>query len=481
MDILNPQQFARYRKLQAFSLDQIDAQFPFSQKLAKENGWSLHYTQRVMQEYKRFAFLATVVDHVVCPSEQVDQAWHLHLTYTRSYWQDFCPNLLEMPLHHEPTKGGQTEQITFWELYGRTLESYEAVFGEVPPADIWSSPSDRFGKDVQVRRVNTQENWVIPKPNLPKISFNPKALFPVLAGTALIMTGCEANPLEFVGSDFLAFYVATIVVVTFLAAKLRSSLRFPSGKPGQTVQLDPYETAYLAKGPSHLVDAVITNLAHRKQVEIDTTARQVKPMPSATATHPLEQAALQAIATGSSLARVRSLLSTDQVRDRLIELGLLVKPQQAFLARLYPTLMIAGVLGLGAAKILVGLSRGKPIGFLVVLVGITAIIGLCFCAAIANNRSRFGDRTLAQLEKAARQHSKTAIQADPQLMMMAFALFGVTAIAGSGLGDLEKLLNPPVSNSSSSGDSGGCSGGSSGCGGGGGCGGGCGGCGGCGG
>ena len=32
------------------------------------------------------------------PSDEVDQAWHLHLVYTRSYWGEFCPNVLGKPL-----------------------------------------------------------------------------------------------------------------------------------------------------------------------------------------------------------------------------------------------------------------------------------------------------------------------------------------------------------------------------------------------
>lgn len=77
----------------------------------KENGWSHRYAQRVMEEYKRFTFLAVVAGHPVSPSDPVDQVWHLHLSYTRSYWQDFCPNILQTPLHHEPSRGGRSEQL----------------------------------------------------------------------------------------------------------------------------------------------------------------------------------------------------------------------------------------------------------------------------------------------------------------------------------------------------------------------------------
>ncbi|MEK6230809.1 MAG: hypothetical protein N2A42_03075 [Luteolibacter sp.] len=35
-----------------------------------------------MTEYKRFVALAMLAGHPVTPSEEVDQAWHLHLVYT---------------------------------------------------------------------------------------------------------------------------------------------------------------------------------------------------------------------------------------------------------------------------------------------------------------------------------------------------------------------------------------------------------------
>jgi len=57
---------------------------PFEARLARENGWCRAYTQRVIVEYKRFVYLAMTAGHVVTPSEEVDHAWHMHLTYTRS-------------------------------------------------------------------------------------------------------------------------------------------------------------------------------------------------------------------------------------------------------------------------------------------------------------------------------------------------------------------------------------------------------------
>lgn len=160
---MNSQQTELYNRLQTFSLDQPGAQFSFSQRLAQENCWLFAYTCRVIEEYKKFAFLAVAAGHPVTPSDQVDQVWHLHLTYTRSYWETFCPKILQTPLHHEPTQGGGAEHGKFVDWYTNTLARYRQFFGETPPKDIWPIPGERFGQELEFVRVNLQRNWLLPK------------------------------------------------------------------------------------------------------------------------------------------------------------------------------------------------------------------------------------------------------------------------------------------------------------------------------
>src|SRR5687767_14921571 len=88
-------------RLEAYSLDEPGAPLAFSARLARENGWTAAYADRVIEEYKRFVLLAISAGHPVTPSEQVDQAWHLHLLYTETYWLHFCPQVLGRPLHHQ--------------------------------------------------------------------------------------------------------------------------------------------------------------------------------------------------------------------------------------------------------------------------------------------------------------------------------------------------------------------------------------------
>ena len=75
-----------WARIKGFALDDPASSLPFSQRLARENGWSRHFACRAIEEYKRFCYLAMTAGHSVSPSDAVDQAWHLHLLYTRSYW-----------------------------------------------------------------------------------------------------------------------------------------------------------------------------------------------------------------------------------------------------------------------------------------------------------------------------------------------------------------------------------------------------------
>ena len=110
---IDPSTDPLWHRLEAFEFDEIDADLTFTDRLARDNGWTPDYTERVIDEYKRFCYLAIRAGHEVTPSDQVDQVWHLHLSYSRNYWEEFCPNVLQSDLHHGPTKGGAAEAKKF--------------------------------------------------------------------------------------------------------------------------------------------------------------------------------------------------------------------------------------------------------------------------------------------------------------------------------------------------------------------------------
>lgn len=140
--------------------------FSFTSRLAGEQGWSHAFAARAVVEYKRFICLAMMAGHPVTPSEAVDQVWHLHLVYTKSYWQKLCRDVLGRDLHHEPTRGGTDEGEKFTGWYLKTLESYQRIFDEPAPAEIWPDAKSRFAVSTSPGWVDRSRYWLIPKPLL---------------------------------------------------------------------------------------------------------------------------------------------------------------------------------------------------------------------------------------------------------------------------------------------------------------------------
>ena len=135
-----------WRAIDGLALDDPVLDLTFSQRLARENRWQHWYALRVIDEYKRFLYLLGRAGHPVTPCYPVDQAWHLHLLYSRSYWEELAPHYASPP-HHGPTKGGGAEGEKFRDWYQKTLESYARLFGEDPPGHIWETVEERFRPD----------------------------------------------------------------------------------------------------------------------------------------------------------------------------------------------------------------------------------------------------------------------------------------------------------------------------------------------
>lgn len=293
------------------------------------------------------------------------------------------------------------------------------------------------------------------------------------------------NPLDLHGPEFLGFYVVTLLIAVALAAIMRWLLRPPWDEALETSQeLTPIEVAYLGGREDGALNAAMAGLVHRNLLEVDGVARKVKARKSLPGdANSMEMAVWNAAHTdsGDTVVQIRSSARSKAVnlRDRLLDLGLIVSPEQGLVFRCLSSLPVWGVFVLGLLKIFVGISRAKPVGFLNVLVIATVAVALFFTFK-PQHRTRRGDRLLQQLkeenaalEHTAKRHPDRVEAAD---MVLAMGLFGTAILASGHLAQLQLAFRPPPSSSGS-----GC--GSSGCGGGGGCGGGCGGggCGGCGG
>lgn len=151
-----------WKRLSEFQIDDSNSSFTLTQRLARENGWSIDYATRVVSEYKKFLYLAMTSKTSVTPSDEVDQAWHLHMLYTESYWDELCGKVLGREIGHGPTKGGSSEKIKYNDQYNSALALYKSEFGVDAPIDIWPSAEKRFS-NVNYQRVNMAENFVLNK------------------------------------------------------------------------------------------------------------------------------------------------------------------------------------------------------------------------------------------------------------------------------------------------------------------------------
>jgi hypothetical protein len=165
----------------------------------------------------------------------------------------------------------------------------------------------------------------------------------VVSGMAVTVTlGGLYLTLDLPGPLFLGFYCVALSMSAVIALALRWLLRVPSDQPpAMALEIDPRVTTYLS---GHTEGSVPPDVA-------------------------------------------------EQLRD----LRLVLDEEQAWIARLVPAFVVMSVAVFGAIKVAVGLARGRPVGFLILLC--LAIVGVAFLFyAVRPYRSRRGDRLLRQLK-----------------------------------------------------------------------------------
>ncbi|WP_029630536.1 TIGR04222 domain-containing membrane protein [Zavarzinella formosa] len=475
---MDSSQLDRLKRIEQFEIDAPGVRLRFADRLARENGWTAQFARRVIAEYKRFCFLAMEAGHPVTPSEQIDQAWHLHLVYTRNYWEDFCPNALGQPLHHGPTKGGEAESHKHHDWYEKTRASYQRLFGEAPPTDIWPSAADRFHHDPACRRVNWKENWVVPKrPVRAGLKF-------AVAGVALMaVIGCAPdapNPLDWKGEDFLFLYAGLGVAFMIWNVLVRLLLNFGPIPADTNPALTDYEIAYLQNKEEGIFLTATVKLTQRGHLALNDSGQLILGTRLPENAHPIEREVVAAYTrhTDPAKAQKSCQLSLEEMNQQLLEAGLLIAPAKASAIRLMTTIPFVLLFFFGLTKIMVGVQRDKSVAFLIIM-SVVCLVTSLVVMATAPRLSGFGKRHLGVLRSRhyAMRTDKARFSPTYDEIGLPVALFGTMVLIGSPYDQLGKTLQPVSSStsdgsSSSSGCSGGGDGGGSGCGGCGGCGGG---------
>lgn len=295
------------------------------------------------------------------------------------------------------------------------------------------------------------------------------------------------------GPQFLLLYVVGLAVALALGGPFRKLCRWihPDTGLGSPAQSSPYELAFLAGGAPRAIEAALASLAHRGVLkpEPDGQGFGVVDGDLPADAHELEAELHGLVRKGkgdATLLKRRSLAAIKKIEARLRKRGYVHVPAapETRCLRWAAGVPLLALMLMGLAKVAVGLSRGRPIGFLLILLAVSAVL-LVVRASMLPARTERGDRHLvdmrrrnAALETTAARRGSQLAQAD---MMLAVALFGLPALAGSELAWMKPMLYPAPAGGNGGGDSSSssssCSSGSSSCGSSCGGGGGCGGCG----
>lgn len=430
----------------------------FIRRLARENAWSQEFSVLAMQEYKRYCYLQCGATGSRCPSHAVDQVWHLHLLYTRDYWHHFCPEVLQRELHHVPSNDGATYLDQDREHYAQTLADYEQEFGAAP-AQIWPDLKQRF---------NIRENWQWRNTGttqfknaglkhslgqLQKYCLHENTILSVtLIFLALIPPYAHANPLEYSGFDFLWLYLKGLLgagIAGFILLRLLNSKIVPVG------ELMPEEIALLSGGAVRVLDALEVHFLASGQLQYSPLSNEL------TVGNDARKAADHFLA--QQLCKVRNQRNQhDRVAQRALEAqvvtpiaqkleaqGLLLSHSAQLQIGLLSCLPILALMFFGGLKVMIGLSRSKPVSFLVALLALSAVVCLITYLKRPRVSAGVGPWLRAHQQKLKRLNDSPTKREWPN----AVALFGMSALTGTALASYASWRQPPSDSSSSSGDS----------------------------
>lgn len=306
--------------------------------------------------------------------------------------------------------------------------------------------------------------------------------------------------IEIPGPLFLLIY-AILGGIMFLWAKNRMKNYYTTNfEPPKYDKLSPYDIAYLQQGKNGLSQLALYKLWKNGFLEFESEEKYIKLKKLKNNELPKNEIEQRIYKEMNNNMLFRSLNTKEleqdirnfanQIKDKLKDNHLLPDDgdlkhnNQLFISTLLLMLVVGGY------KLFEGVSRGKPVLFLVAFIIITIVVWFAALRQKADKKTplakQFIDNSKHQLEWMKKPtQNREMFQDDMSVYGLAF--FGMAAFSRdefSGVMDMPLELDKSLRQSQGVGTScGGCSAGgcSSSCGGGGGCGGGCGGCGGCGG
>jgi uncharacterized protein (TIGR04222 family) len=269
------------------------------------------------------------------------------------------------------------------------------------------------------------------------------------------------GPFDLTGVPFLILYIVLFAATLAAGLVIPRRLR-PEGRRQRVTDLD--QLAFLAGGKRRFADALVSRLLAARAL-----AMSGKTFTAGARAPDLSAAERSVVALPAPIGwrdiKDRLIPYAEPLERKMVAAGLLTSRAEQANIRFRTILPFVALFMFGATKWVIGDLRERPVGYLTILLLLTAAFAMIRWLSI-DRRTAAGLKALAIARESSLRLKRAPTTPEVGL---AVALFGTAVLAGSGWSDFHKLR--------SAGDGIGSYGGGGGCGGGGGGGGGCGGCG----
>jgi uncharacterized protein (TIGR04222 family) len=414
---MTQEQQTLWTKIQAFNFDGGSPVNHFTKKLAAEQNWTIAFTQKAIEEYKKFMLLCCTSPTGAAPSQIVDEVWHLHLTHTQSYWKDFCRNTLGQDVHHYPSTGGTQEDYKHLKWYKATKRLYHQAFGTEAPEDIWPTPKE-----------------FVPVPDDPIIKWTPelKIWFIVLCALPFIFSGLKFEkifPFYLNGPQFLEFSIAyagglLIILCIYLEKSKQQAVDvlkkyFPD-------DISPYQVAAFVYGRARAVQTGIIDLVKRGLIVPDGNdafiLNKQDYTPVANETNPL--------ITGFEAEKDDAKVSYSEISSRWYDASEASHPLMVALdkfavqPRHFISIVQIALYGMLIVRLLQGFMNEKAIGYLILELAVVFFINKLDAAAARRDLAMY---------KAAKDLFNKKFEDNPygtENIVPGFAMNGLSAVSG---------------------------------------------------
>jgi uncharacterized protein (TIGR04222 family) len=354
-----------------FDLDHPVSEYGFSTRLEHENSWTINFAKGAIIEYKKFMYLAATSEFMISPSEIVDVVWHQHLIFSQSY-ETFCA-LLGKKIAHIPSTHSKNESAKFKLAKDRTQRLYAENFGS-QPAEFWEF-SDMY-EPLRLKK-SALTIWKV-------LSLGGLLLIPSVVALYFLLRPLYVhiqNPYFSMG--YVAILFCSLIVLRRYNRSRLTALVNGFDKSSFLFNLSALELVYLKRSElSDVVHGVVNNMVAEQKLSISPEGKlAIKDFSAINS--PAEFCVMETIgeeaSTEYSILFKRLVFKPAFNKTRhAMETFKKYFSRSVYFTRLFAVnfTVLSVVLMLGLVRVATGITRDKPVVFIIFIVIIYLVLGI---------------------------------------------------------------------------------------------------------